>query len=1037
MAKLCGISLFLVLLSLAILNTSASGGQQKKIRQKREWIIPPHRLRENVDYTNREYIAKIRSDEETRTSIRYSLRGSGADQPPVNLFVVNRVNGLVRITGVLDREKTPIYYLRGVAEFLNGSKAEKDIELRIVVEDENDCTPMFNLTTGSVPELSPRDTSVMKITATDADKAGTLNSTISYSIVQESHADMFYIEQKTGWIHVMHNTLDREKKDTYTLTIKGTDMDGAPNGNTGMGTAIIKILDVNDNIPTLEKNFYECRVEENTKHVEVTRIQAVDADLIYSENWLAVFTIVSGNEASYFSITTDNKTNEGILILTKELDYEELKEIRLQVSVSNKAQYHSSVVITESKTYTIQVSVVNQPEGPRFKPAVKVITVSEETTSVILTKVITNYAAIDSDTLLVATNVRYAKGQDVDNWLIIDERTADIRLNKIPDYESKFLVNNTYYAHIICITKEIPAKTATGTIAIQVKDFNDHCPVLVHQSQTLCYEEHVVYVTAVDEDHFPNGAPFGFAVDTKRTQESWRVEHLNDTTAIFRSQTTLWPGVHHVFVDVRDQQGKICAAQMLRIDVCTCDASKVCLPGTTVSRFGVSGVFLMLLGLLLLLLVPLLLLFCVCGGAAGAANFKTIPFDAREHLIAYNTEGQGDDKEMALLQMSKDHDRIITVGTLKGAHNKREGKDVKDGGVRAEDSHWSSFYRHGQDEKGYHHHKSQTDGDYMYTKRKDEYSRFDSYDGLALSDAFLGNYYSQKTDYVAKKQEMGDCLKVYDYEGQESYMGSFEDICSLLHEDDSLAFLDNLDIRFKTLAEICSGSTMETEFSTTTHVTSKPVLSTTHKDGKVQGSTTHKDGTVHWSTTHTDGTVHGSSLLHSQEKASSSATIHASGAHQTSGTSSTEVYVHEKVMVPNQTLLVQQPGLYYSSASPIYVVEPHPTVLMTSGPVLGIQEHMLVEEQKRSDAALRGNANREMQHYQSVVLVENQPISKASVQAQGSVSGGIQIVNTEVTQSTESHEVRRAIHPVRAVMSGGARERDVIGSLDMRFPQSL
>lgn len=76
------------------------------------------------------------------------------------------------------------------------------------------------------------------------------------------------------------------------------------------------------------------------------------------------------------------------------------------MSVSNKAQYHSSVVITESKTYTIQVSVVNQPEGPRFKPAVKVITVSEETTSVILTKVITNYAAIDSDTLLVATNVR-------------------------------------------------------------------------------------------------------------------------------------------------------------------------------------------------------------------------------------------------------------------------------------------------------------------------------------------------------------------------------------------------------------------------------------------------------------------------------------------------------------------------------------------------------------------------------------------------------------------------------------------------------
>lgn len=45
-----------------------------------------------------------------------------------------------------------------------------------------------------------------------------------------------------------------QKIETYTLIIKGTDLGGDPNGNTGTGTAIINILDVNDNIPTLEKN---------------------------------------------------------------------------------------------------------------------------------------------------------------------------------------------------------------------------------------------------------------------------------------------------------------------------------------------------------------------------------------------------------------------------------------------------------------------------------------------------------------------------------------------------------------------------------------------------------------------------------------------------------------------------------------------------------------------------------------------------------------------------------------------------------------
>lgn len=48
---------------------------------------------------------------------------------------------------------------------------------------------------------------------------------------------------------------------------------------------------------------------------------------------------------------------------------------------------------------------------------------------------------------------RYAKGHDPDNWLSIDEETAEIKLTKVPDRESKFLVNGTYIAKIICMTQ--------------------------------------------------------------------------------------------------------------------------------------------------------------------------------------------------------------------------------------------------------------------------------------------------------------------------------------------------------------------------------------------------------------------------------------------------------------------------------------------------------------------------------------------------------------------------------------------------------
>lgn len=47
----------------------------------------------------------------------------------------------------------------------------------------------------------------------------------------------------------------------------------------------------------------------------------------------------------------------------------------------------------------------------------------------------------------------YAKAYDPDNWFTIDEETAEIKLNKVPDRESLFLVNGTYIAKILAMTK--------------------------------------------------------------------------------------------------------------------------------------------------------------------------------------------------------------------------------------------------------------------------------------------------------------------------------------------------------------------------------------------------------------------------------------------------------------------------------------------------------------------------------------------------------------------------------------------------------
>lgn len=73
----------------------------------------------------------------------------------------------------------------------------------------------------------------------------------------------------------------------------------------------------------------------------------------------------------------------------------------------------------------------------------------------------------------------------------------------------------------------MPSKTATGTVAIQVEDFNDHCPVLTNQTQTMCTTDEVLYVTAEDKDSFPNAGPFTFTVIPEETEGKWSVEHLS------------------------------------------------------------------------------------------------------------------------------------------------------------------------------------------------------------------------------------------------------------------------------------------------------------------------------------------------------------------------------------------------------------------------------------------------------------------------------------------------------------------------------
>ncbi|XP_026097981.1 cadherin-2-like, partial [Carassius auratus] len=148
----------------------------------------------------------IRSDQDKEIEIRYSITGAGADQPPNDVYIIDPMTGKMSVTKPLDREERASYHLRAHAVDINGNQMEPPIDLYIYVIDMNDNRPEFKnqVYNGSVAEMSKPGTSVMQVTAFDADDSTTANGLVHYRILSQTPhipiPNMFTINGATGEI---------------------------------------------------------------------------------------------------------------------------------------------------------------------------------------------------------------------------------------------------------------------------------------------------------------------------------------------------------------------------------------------------------------------------------------------------------------------------------------------------------------------------------------------------------------------------------------------------------------------------------------------------------------------------------------------------------------------------------------------------------------------------------------------------------------------------------------------------------------------
>ncbi|VCX39725.1 unnamed protein product, partial [Gulo gulo] len=434
-------------------------------RQKRDWVVPPISIPENDRGPYPKMVAQVKSNKNKEIQVFYSITGRGADEPPCGVFIMDRETGWLKVTEPLDREQESHYVLFLHAVSSTGNAVEDPMETVITVRDQNDNRPEFTQAVfeGSVMEGADPGTSVMQITATDADDhENTYNADIAYAILSQDpslpHSSMFAINRDTGVISVLTTGLDQQSVPVYTLTVEAADLQGE--GLRSTTTAVITVTQSNRSPPVFSPTQYVGQVFENKVGAGIVRLKVKDADTPGSPAWKAVFSILN-DRAGLFTVTTDPKTNDGLLKTAKGLDFEATQRYILYVTVANTVPLVPSL---PTATATVIVDVLDINEAPVFVPPIKTVEVPKD---VVVGQEITSYRAQDPDSLQ-SQRIRYQMWDSPSHWLDINPETGVISTRA--SLHKDDMENHTFSAIVKAVDDGQPPATGTGTLLLTFSD---------------------------------------------------------------------------------------------------------------------------------------------------------------------------------------------------------------------------------------------------------------------------------------------------------------------------------------------------------------------------------------------------------------------------------------------------------------------------------------------------------------------------------------------------------------------------------------
>ncbi|XP_044282347.1 cadherin-20 isoform X1 [Varanus komodoensis] len=618
-------------------------------RMKRSWVWNQFFVLEEYTGTDPLYVGKLHSDMDRGDgSIKYILSGEGAGV----VFTIDDTTGDIHAIQRLDREERSQYTLRAQAlDRRTGRPMEPESEFIIKIQDINDNEPRFldGPYVASVPEMSPVGTSVIQVTATDADDPTYGNSArVVYSILQGQ--PYFSVDSRTGLIRTALMNMDREAKEYYEVIIQAKDMGGQLGGLAGTTTVNITLSDVNDNPPRFPQKHYQMTVLESAPiSSTVGRVFAKDLD--EGINAEMKYSFVDGDGLDVFDITTDPNYQVGIITVRKPLSFESKKSYTLKVEGANPHLEMRFLNLGPFRdTTTVHISVEDVDEPPLFEPSFYFVEVPED---VDIGTTIQMIYAKDPD--VTNNSIRYSidRSSDPGRFFYVDITTGALMTARPLDREDISWHNIT----ILAIELNNPSQVGRVSVTIRVLDVNDNAPEFSRFYEAFVCEnakagQLIQTVSAVDQDDPPEGQHFYYSLAPEAANNpNFTLRDNQDNTAWILTRRSGFrqheQNTFYLPILIADNgHPMLSSTGTVTIHVCNCDdkgllmscnAEAYVLP-VTLSR----GALIAILACIFVLLVLVLLILSM-------RRHRKQPYiideeeNIHENIVRYDDEGGGEE----------------------------------------------------------------------------------------------------------------------------------------------------------------------------------------------------------------------------------------------------------------------------------------------------------------------------------------------------------------------------------------------------------